>query len=263
MQPIFNNNIFGFSIWVVLTNFLKKLKYTHRVRQLIIIMKGILMEIKTKIVSIGLVLGLGGFGSVQAAKEIKKGSQEKNITATQVLSDPGFGVDAKIGFVDTFQVMGECQQGQKARKDLEKKREELSSDIQQDEKKIQQAMTEYKSKVTTLSEEARGKEKKKLIKMERDYKNKIQESEDELKLDMQKKTERLARESDEGIIKMAQQEKLDVVFDKMTGRAVYVSDEFDFTNKAISIVDKNYEIKLAQSKKVQLQPSAVRLAVNQ
>ena len=178
------------------------------------------------------------------------------------MSDPGFGVDAKIGFVDTFQVMGECQQGQKARNDLEKKREELSSDIQQDEKKIQQAMTEYKSKVTTLSEEARGKEEKKLIKMERDYKNKIQESEDELKLDMQKKTERLARESDEGIIKMAQQEKLDVVFDKMTGRAVYVSDEFDFTNNAISIVDKNYETKLAQSKKVQPQPSAVRLAAN-
>jgi len=210
--------------------------------------------------SLGLVLGLSGFNSVQAAKEIKKVVQDKNLTATRVLSASDVKVDAKIGFVDTFQVMGTSQQGQKARKDLEQKREELSSDIQQDEKKIQQAMVEYKSKATTLSEEARGKEEKKLIKMERDYKSKIQDSEDELKIDMQKKTELLARESDEGIIKMAQQENLDVVFDKMTGRAVYVSDEFDFTSKAINIVDKNYEVKLAQSKKAQ--PSTVRLAAN-
>ncbi len=210
--------------------------------------------------SLGLVFVLGGFNSVQAAKEIKSGAQDKKLTATRVLGAPDVKVDAKIGFVDTFQVMGTSQQGQKARKDLEKKREELSNGIQKDEEKIKQAMVEYKSKATTLSEEARGKEEKKLIKMERDYKNNIQESEDELKIDMQKKTELLARESDEGIIKMAQQENLDVVFDKMTGRAVYVSNEFDFTSKAINVVDKNYEVKLAQSKKAQ--PSTVRLAAN-
>ena len=45
----------------------------------------------------------------------------------------------------------------------------------------------------------------------------------------------------------------------MTGRAMYVSDKFDFTDQAIKEMDKNYEIKLAQNSK---QQEATKVADN-
>jgi len=98
-----------------------------------------------------------------------------------------------------------------------------------------------------------------LMKMERDLKNLVAEKEEELKIDMQLATESLAQSLDAGVAKLAKNENLDVVFDKMTGRAMYVSEKFDFTTQAIKEVNKNYEIKLAQNNK---QPEATKVADN-
>ncbi len=110
-----------------------------------------------------------------------------------------------------------------------------------------------------MSESAREKEEKRLMKMERDLKNIVAEKEEELKQDMQQATELLAQSLDSGVVELAKKQDLDVVFDKMTGRAIYVSSKFDFTEKAIKEVDKKYEVKLAQNKQAE---SAVKVADN-
>lgn len=237
-----------------------------------LILERLYMKQRLMIGTLGIVVGLGVISRIdskntQAFASKSTSSQQKNenprsLRVNDVLGNDQVTVDAKIGFVDAFQVMGECNQGKIARNDLEKKREELSKGIQEEEKKIQQKMTEYKSKATALSEDARVKEEKKLLKMEREYKETVEESQTELQRDMQSKTEILARDADQGIVKMAKAENLDVVFDKMTGRAVYVSEQFDFTQKAIEAVDQNYEIKLAESKKVQSNSSTKLVSNN-
>ena len=168
-------------------------------------------------------------------------------------------IDAAIGFVDSFAIMGECLEGQKARKEIETKRDLASNEIQEESKKFEKSKTDYVSKSTTMSDTAREKEEKKLLKMERDIKTLVAEKEEDLKADMQMATETLAQGLDTGIAKLAKNEKLDVIFDKMTGRAMYVSEKFDFTTKAIKEVDKNYEIKLAQNKQAK---SATKVADN-
>src|SRR5436190_14610029 len=110
-----------------------------------------------------------------------------------------------------------------------------------------------------MTDTASKKEEKKIIKMDRDLKNMVTEKEEELKLDMQIATEKLVQEMEVAVIELAKQENIDIVFDKMTGRAIYVSEEFDFTDKVLKRVNENHQIKLAQNKK---QQDSVKIANN-
>ena len=95
--------------------------------------------------------------------------------------------------------------------------------------------------------------------MEREIKTLVAEKEEDLKAEMQSATETLAQGLDSGVATLAKNENLDIVFDKMTGRAMYVSEKFDFTSKAIKEVNKGYEIKLAKNKQAE---TAVKVADN-
>lgn len=197
--------------------------------------------------------------SIMHAENKTQSVQKKSLSTADILGDSKITIDAAIGFVDSFAIMGDCEEGQKARKEIEAKRDLASNEIQEESKKFEKAKNEYVSKSTTMSDSAREKSEKQLIKAERDIKNLVAEKEEELKIDMQMATENLAQGLDAGVAKLAKNENLDVVFDKMTGRAMYVSDKFDFTNKAIKEVNKSYEVKLAQNKQAE---TALKVADN-
>jgi Skp family chaperone for outer membrane proteins len=189
----------------------------------------------------------------------KKDTPQQSLSTADFIGDSNVMIEAAIGFVDSFAIMGDCQEGQKARKEIESKRDLASNEIQEESKKFEKAKSDYVSKSTTMTDSAREKAEKQLIKMERDIKNLVAEKEEEIKADMQVATETLAQGLDAGVAKLAKNENLDVIFDKMTGRAMYVSEKFDFTDKAIKEVNKNYEIKLAHNKQAE---SSVKVADN-
>ena len=193
------------------------------------------------------------------AEEKNQTVTKKSVSATDVLGNKNITIDAAIGFVDSFAIMGDCQEGQKARKEIEAKRDLASNEIQEESKKFEKLKNEYVSKSTTMSDVAREKAEKQLMKTEREIKNLVAEKEEELKIEMQMATETLAQGLDAGVAKLAENENLDVVFDKMTGRAMYVSEKFDFTNKAIQEVNKDYEVKLAHNKQSE---TALKMADN-
>jgi Skp family chaperone for outer membrane proteins len=187
----------------------------------------------------------------------------RSVTAiTDILTDRSVVLDATTVVVDSYVVMGECAEGLKARKEIERKKDFASQEIQEESKVFEKAKADYVSKSTTMSDAARDKEEKKLMKMERDLKNLVAEKEEELKHDMQVATEMLAQSLEAGVTKLAQSENIDIVFDKMTGRAIYVSDKFNFTDKAIKEVNKNYEIKLAHNKQAEAEAETTKIADN-
>ena len=183
----------------------------------------------------------------------------KPVSATDLMGDANISVDASIAFVESFTIMGECEEGKIERQKIEAKRDLATQEIQEESKKFEKAKNDYIAKSTTMSDSARERSEKDLMKKEREIKNLVAEKEEELKLDMQLATETLAQGLEAGVAKLAKSENLDVVFDKMTGRAIYVSDKFDYTTKAIKEVNKTYEVKLAQNKKAE---SATKLADN-
>jgi Skp family chaperone for outer membrane proteins len=176
-------------------------------------------------------------------------AKPKAITSVaDVMGDKNISVDASIAFIESFAIMGDCQEGQKARKEIEAKRDLAGKEIQDESKKYEKVKNDYIAKSTTMSDAARAKEEKQLMRMENDLKNLVTEKEEELKSEMQFATESLAQSLEATVAQLAQNENLDIVFDKMTGRAMYVSNKFDYTDKAIKEMNKNYEFKLAQNK---------------
>lgn len=178
-------------------------------------------------------------------------AKKNDLTVSDVIANRDVKLDATIRFVETFTVMGEGEPGQIERKEIESKRDLASQEIQEESKKIEKAKNEYVSKATTMTDKARENEEKKLMKMERDLKNLVAEKEEELKLEMQLATEKLAYDMELAVVELAQQDGIDIVFDKMTGRAIYVSDAFDVTDKVIKRVNEKHHIKLAQNKKTE------------
>lgn len=192
-------------------------------------------------------------------------AEDKNIsvstksTASKSLVASDVAADLAIGFVDSFAIMGECEEGQKARKEIEGKRDLASQEIQEESKKLEKAKNDYISKSSMMSDSAREKEEKQLMKKDRELKAFVAEKEEDLKAEMQAATETLAQSLDAGVVELAKKEGLDIIFDKMTGRAMYVSPKFDFTDKAVTAVNKNYEVKLAQNKQAE---QALKVADN-
>ena len=174
-----------------------------------------------------------------------------SVSLSDILGDSAITTDAHIGFIESYAVMGESAQGLKIRGEIEAKRDSATKEIQEGSKKLEKSKSDYIAKSTTMSDSAREKEEKKLIKMDRDLKNLLAEKEEEIKLDMQLATEKLAHDLDESIVELASNENLDIILDKSTGRAVYVSDKYDFTAKAITKVNEKYELKLAQAQQAE------------
>src|SRR5216684_6682888 len=98
----------------------------------------------------------------------KKDTQKTISTVADVMSDTNISVDITMGFIDSFAIMGDCQEGQKARKEIESKRDLATKEIQDESKRFEKAKNDYIAKSTTMSDSAREKEEKQLMKMERD-----------------------------------------------------------------------------------------------
>jgi Skp family chaperone for outer membrane proteins len=197
-----------------------------------------------------------------AVATAKKETKSQNLSATDIIKDKNFTIDVSVAFVESFSVMGEGEPGINEKQAIESKRNFAAQEIQDESKQFEKAKADYIAKSTTMSDSARDKEEKKLVKMERELKNLVAEKEEELKMDMQIATETLARELETAVAQLAKDENLDVVFDKMTGRAIYVSEKLDYTSKAIEQVNKNYQVKLAQNKQGKTEAPATKLAEN-
>lgn len=179
----------------------------------------------------------------------KKDAADKNIS--NLIGSQDIKMDACVRVVESYTIMGESEKGQLKRSEIESKRDFATEQIQEKSKDFEKAKNNYIAKSTTMSDSAREKEEKQLMKMERDIKSFVTEKEEELKLDMQLATESLAQDLERSVTQLAQNENIDIVIDKMTGRAIYVSPKFDITHKAIEEMNKTYKVELAQNKQAE------------
>jgi len=207
-------------------------------------------------------MSASAYAEDKAITTVKKDVAPAKTTAVKSVSiaDVSPMVNASIGFVESYTVMGEGDSGKDFRKNVEEKHSLARHDLQEEAKNLEKAKADYLAKSTTMNPTALAKEEKRLVKMENDLKELATELEEGVRYEMQVATENLARELEVAVAQLAEREHLDVVFDKMTGRAIYVSEKFDYTAEAIEQANKNYEVKLAQNK--QAEQAAVKVAEN-
>src|SRR5689334_21215665 len=82
-------------------------------------------------------------------KAENKTTAPHSFKATDLAGDSSIAYDLAIGFVDSFAIMGECDEGLRARKEIEAKRDLASQEIQEESKKLEKSRNDYISKSTT------------------------------------------------------------------------------------------------------------------
>lgn len=147
--------------------------------------------------------------------------------------------DMTVEYVDALAAMRESDEGKRITSEIETKRRKMAEELQKIEKQLMQSAKATQEKWSTMSEEAREKTQREMAKAERDYKMKAQEYEEELQREMQKATEKLSKELDEAVAQYAQESKIDVVIDRVTGRVVYSVVDQEPTQKITELMNKN------------------------
>lgn len=154
-----------------------------------------------------------------------------------------------IRTVNIVDLMRDSQEGVKVTAELEAMRTQLTQDLKAAEEDYIKQANAYQEKAKTLSPEAREKEQARLMDKRRDVESKAQKAEDKLKYTMQAATERLGNKAQQVIATYAKEQKLDIVFDTASGRALWSSDKTDLTKLMVNNMDANYKVELAQSAK--------------
>lgn len=146
----------------------------------------------------------------------------------------------KVGMVSSFDCMGKCKLGDKARKEMAEEQEVLVKGYQAKQKELEDAVEQFKSKASMMSEDSRQAEEKRVMKMKRDLEELAQEAQQKLQMVMQRKTEALAKEFEESVIAYGEKEGFDFIFDQ-SGRVVYAAPSKNITNEIVVLLDKKAE----------------------
>jgi Skp family chaperone for outer membrane proteins len=209
----------------------------------------VLLASVTACVFVGVALVNAENAETKSSKSLVAAPFDSKVAAPMDSKDLAARSDLKVRYFDFFASMRECQEGVQEAEKLEAKRKELADGLLAETKKFEQAATKYQAEASTLNDSARAKKEQELAKMDRDRKSSLQSCEEEMKLVMQAITESLAKEIEEAVVQLAQEEGLDAVVDKQTGRVIYTSPKADFTYKVVNKVNKNYSVKLASNQK--------------
>lgn len=148
-------------------------------------------------------------------------------------------VNLKVGFVNSFDAMRECQDGKKVTQKIEDRRNSMTKELEEDQAAFQKKMTDFQAKSSVLTQEARQVQEKELRTMRSNLENKAKELQYELETMVSHDTESLARNVEQLCEPLAKEKNLDVVIDAQTGRVFYVKEEFQHTDDLISLLNKN------------------------
>jgi len=179
-------------------------------------------------------------------------------SAGQLHADAPKLQDLNIRTVNILDIMRESEEGKKVSVEIEQLRKDLTNEIETAQRDYMRDTEEFKAKVATLSSEARKQAEERLISKRRDIENQAQKAEDKLKYTMQNVSDRLTTKAQAVIEKHAEENKLDLVLDTASGRALYSSVKVDITEGMISGMNNDYKKELAQNKTSK--PDATKLA---
>ncbi|RJQ13706.1 MAG: OmpH family outer membrane protein [Nitrospiraceae bacterium] len=144
-----------------------------------------------------------------------------------------YGAELKIGYVDLNRALNESEEGKKAVRALEdivKSRQALIDGKRREIGKLEEDMSKQSS---VLNQEALREKKKEHRKMSRELDRLVKDSEEEVEERRADFMDRIVRELTELTRKMGEEEGYAVVFDKVQGGVIYITEKYDITEKLI------------------------------
>jgi len=162
----------------------------------------------------------------------------------------------KVGWVSQNAV-SKSKEGQELEKMVMGEHRKLAQDVERKQKEYSDAATSFNTKAAALNAEARDAEGEKVAKLKRDYEEAAQKAERTMQRKMQEATQEALKSFAVAAEEYAQKKGFDVLLSE--SGVVYVNKAVDTTDEVSSIMNKQYDIKLAQNKKAE-GPAAMKTA---
>jgi|GEM_PF-2103864 Skp family chaperone for outer membrane proteins len=180
---------------------------------------------------IGLVNAEGIKGDAPA-KDAAKVTTKASETAKQPL---------KAGVVSATEIMMGTDIGQNANKRIDTKRVDMMNKLQKEGAAITEAENTLKAKASTMSESSKRDELAKIESRRQELELKNKQFMQELQLAAQKEMEELGIEFDKAVQMIAKELKLDILFEKESGRIVFASEAVNVTESVKLAMNAQYK----------------------
>jgi len=143
----------------------------------------------------------------------------------------------KIGILDLQRVLNECDEGTKAKTDLEALIKSKESEIEGKGVKIEKLKSELQKQASVLSSEAKKTKEEELEKLLRDYQRIVQDSQAEVKKKEAELTEAIIRGVHDLVDNMGKKEGYTVIIEKTL--SLYANEDLDITDDVIKRYNKS------------------------
>jgi len=151
----------------------------------------------------------------------------------------------KVGWVSQS-VVEQTEEGKLLGKQITEKQRTLAADLEAKQKLYTDAAEKLRAESSALSEEVRMERAEYVARLERDYREAAQKAERTMQMEVQKATQEAYKSFAVAAEQYAKEKGFDVMLSD--AGAIYVNKDVDTSKDVAQIMNKNYEVKLAQNK---------------
>ncbi len=135
----------------------------------------------------------------------------------------------KVGVVSATDIMMGTDAGKEANARIDAKRVSSMGELEKDAKVIRDAEEKLRAKASTMSAESQRAEATKIEQNKQDLELKNKKFMQDLQLAAQTEMEKLGQEFDEAVRLVAKESKVDLMFEKESGRIIFAADNLNVT----------------------------------
>lgn len=140
---------------------------------------------------------------------------------------------AKIGFVNPIELLDKAPQTKAAKEKVEREFKARDNDLVAKQKELRREEDKLKRDGSTLSSTARQKLESKISRIRRELKRDLDEFREDFSLARNREMGKLQKRINEAIVKLAKEEKFDLI---VGDSVVYASPSIDITEKVLKIL---------------------------
>jgi outer membrane protein len=139
--------------------------------------------------------------------------------------------DVKIGIVDSSDIMAKSSEAKRVQENLKRRGDELSKDLQRQEQELGRIVEDFRKQSGVMKEDARKQKEADINKRAGEFQRKVQDADKQLAQLEQKEMEPILKKLEQAVNAVAQDSKLDVVFDKRRSGLLFMAPALDITEK--------------------------------
>ena len=142
--------------------------------------------------------------------------------------------ELKVGIIDGMDIISKSADGKKAQANVQRKMQELSKPVEVRRQEMAKLMGEYEKQATVMKEDARKRKEEELNKKMEEFRKTGADAERQLAQFQEKELAPIFQKLENAVKSVAQDMKLDIVFDKRQSGLLYMNPSLDVTDKVRS-----------------------------